>query len=303
MPGFTWKSRTSFTGMLESTKQNIAEIVTTRAKNYDHHYRTSGWKVERWTREKVESFLTYALDVTEGGNLNGKEIQYGLNILGAPACNGMKILDYCCGTGITAIYFALCGAEVWAFDASSEAVNIAVKSAEMSDVSRLVHFAVADAQSLPYEDDFFDAAFCQSALHIVIDYPDCPYELSRVLKPGGKVVFAEEGLGHNPFLAPVRWLRRRKWVKCGGRPLKYPDIERFGKPFSRVEIQHFNLLAQVKTAFGGQLYRHGRLGPVSRRCLRMLERMDTVILSVMPFLKRYCGAVVVVFTKCNASDI
>ena len=241
--------------------------------------------------------MAYALDVAEGGNLNGKEIQYGLNALGAPDCNGMKILDYCCGTGITAIYFALCGAEVWAFDASSEAIDIAVKSSEMSGTSERVYFSVLDAQTLPYESGFFDVAFCQSALHIVIDYPNCPYELSRVLKPGGKAVFCEEGLGYNPLLRPIRRLRRRKYLKCGGRPLKYPDFERFGRPFSQTEIKHFNLLVQAKAVFGGQLYRRGGLRPSSRKFLRTLEKVDSRVLSAMPHLKKYCGTVVVTFTK------
>jgi ubiquinone/menaquinone biosynthesis C-methylase UbiE len=278
-------------------KEKLRETVATRARNYDQHYRTSGWKVERWTKEKVENLLAYALDATEGGNLNGKEINYALSVLGVPDCNGMKILDYCCGTGITAIYFALCGAEVWAFDASFEAIDIAVKSAEMSDVSERTHFSVVDAQMLPYESGYFDAAFCQSALHIVIDYPDCPHELARVLKSGGKAVFAEEALGYNPLLRPVRWLRRRKWVKCGGRPLRYPDIERFGKPFSQTEIQHFNLLTQVKTAFRGQLDQYGSLRPWTRKFLRTVEKVDSMVLSTMPYLKKYCGSVVVTFTK------
>lgn len=283
--------------MQKSPAKNLSEIAATRAKNYDHHYRTAGWKIQRWTKEKVEHFLSYALDVNEGGNLNGKETQYGLNTLGAPACDGMKILDYCCGTGITAIYFALCGAEVWAFDASSESIRIAVKSAEISGVSERTHFDVLDAQALPYESGFFDAAFCQSALHIVIDYPNCPYELSRVLKPGGRAIFCEEGLGHNPFLKPVRWLRRRKWMKCGGRPLKYPDIERFGTPFSETEIQHFNLFSQIKTAFRWQLQRYGGLRPGTKKFLRTLEKVDKMALSAMPYLKKYCGAVALTFTK------
>jgi SAM-dependent methyltransferase len=283
--------------MHTSMHENPTEIAARRARNYDRHYRTAGWKAQRWTREKVEGFLAYAVDVDQGGYLNGNEVQYALSMLEAPDCQGMKILDYCCGTGITAIYFALCGAEVWAFDASSEAIAIAVESAQMSDVADRVHFDVLDAQSLPYEDGFFDAAFCQSALHIIIDYPKCPNELSRVLKPGAMAVFGEEGLGYNPFLRPVRWLRRRRWMKCGGRPLKYPDIEQFGRPFSQTRIQHFNLLTQVKTIFRGQLDRSGGLRPWTKRLLRATGRMDNVLLSAMPWLKRYCGAVVVVYTK------
>ena len=283
--------------MHEYTRDNMAEIVVRRARNYDRHYRTAGWKAERWTKERVQGFLAYAVDAAEGGYLNGKEVQYALRAVGAPDCHGMRILDYCCGTGITAIYFALCGAEVWAFDASSEAIDIATRSAEMSGVLARIHFSVLDAQMLSYDDGWFDVAFCQSALHIVIDYPNSPHELSRVLKPGGKAIFCEEGLGYNPFLRPIRWRRRRKWVKCGGRPLKYPDIERFGESFSCTQIEHFNLLTQAKTIFRGQLDRHGGLRPWAKRLLRVTGRTDDVLLSAMPWLKRYCGTIVVVYTR------
>ncbi len=283
--------------MNTSTDQNLAEVVARRAKNYDEHYRTAGWKIEPWTKEKVERFLAYAVDVDEGGYLNGKEVQYALQTVGVPHCRGMRILDYCCGTGITAIYFALCGAEVWAFDASPEAIHIAAESARLSGVADKVHFEVLDAQSLPYEEAFFDVAFCQSALHIVIDYPKCASELSRVLKPGRAVVFCEEGLGYNPILRPIRWLRRRKWTKCGGRPLKYPDIAQFGTAFSRTHIQHFNLFTQVKTFFRGQLDRRGKLKPWVKRLLRTTAKVDDALLSSMPWLKKYCGTIVVVYTR------
>jgi ubiquinone/menaquinone biosynthesis C-methylase UbiE len=280
-----------------SMNHNLAEVAACRAKNYDDHYRTAGWKIERWTKESVEHFLAYAVDVDQGGYLNGKEVQYALGVVGAPDCRGMKILDYCCGTGITAIYFALCGAEAWAFDASSEAIHIAIESAKLSGVTDKVHFAVLDAQALPYEDASFDVAFCQSALHIVIDYPKCSQELARILKPGRSVVFCEEGLGYNPVLRPIRWLRRRKWLKCGGRPLKYPDIEQFGTAFSRTHIQHFNLLTQVKTFFRKQLDRTGRLQPWVKWLLRITGRADDAILLSLPWLKKYCGTIVVTYTR------
>lgn len=88
-----------------------------------------------------------------------------------------------------------------------------------------------------------------------------------------------------------------KWIKCGGRPLKYPDIGQFGGPFSWTEMRHFNLLMQVKTVFKGQLSRHGRLKPWSKGVLRVLEKADNSILAAFPRLEKYCGSVVVSFIK------
>lgn len=140
--------------------------------------------------------------------------------------------------------------------------------------------------------------FCLSALHIIIDYPKCPYELCRVLKPGGTAVFCEEGLGYNPFFRLIRLLRRQKWAKIGGgRHLKYPDIEQFGALFSETKIQHFNLLARIKMVFRTQLVQHGYLKPWIKRLLKILEKTDEAILSVFPNLKKYCGSIVISFVK------
>ena len=97
----------------------------------------------------------YALDAEKGGCLNGNQIKYAMQLLDIPNLTGRRILDYCCGTGRTAIYFALCGAEVWAFDGSTEAIDIALESAQLSGVSHLTHFRVANAESLPFENVFF----------------------------------------------------------------------------------------------------------------------------------------------------
>jgi len=268
-----------------------------RAKAYDEHYHSAGWKSVAWTREKIEAFLTYALEAERGGHINGNEIAFALRQVGVPNLEGKTILDYCCGTGITAIYFALLGADVEAFDASRIGIDIARESAERSGVAERVEFRVADARALPYAANTFDAAFCQSALHIVADYPECSTELARVLKPGTKAVFCEEALGHNPLLAPIRCVRRRARRECGGRPLKYADIEAFGKCFSATMIHHFNLLAQSKMLFAGQLRRTGRLRPSTCKLVQRLERIDERILQAAPWLERLCGKVVTEFIK------
>ena len=228
--------------------------------------------------------------------MSGKEVQLALRLVGAPKVAGRTILDYCCGTGMTAIYFALCGANVRAFDASEAAVGIARQSARLSGVEQHVEFAVAAAQDLPYAAGVFDGAFCRSALHIIADYAQCRWELARVLKPGARAVFCEEPLGHNPLLQPVRYLRRRKYRHCGGRPLKYQDIRAFGEAFSRTSVHHFRLFAQSKLF--GRLLR--RPGPLRRRIcalLRALDRADRRLCLAAPWLERFCGSVVVEYTR------
>ncbi|MCG3132040.1 MAG: Ubiquinone/menaquinone biosynthesis C-methyltransferase UbiE [Phycisphaerae bacterium] len=267
-------------------------LAAERAKAYDAVYR--GWTVKRVTRESYEAATRFFLDAPPGqtGHLDGNELGFAFQRLGVDRLEGRRILDYCCGAGRSSIYFALRGALVWGCDRSPEAVRVARRSAIESGVGDRVQFAAVDVQELSFPSDFFDAVFCQSALHIVADYPAAGRELARVLKPGGRAVFCEEALGHNPVLEVVRARRRRKHKDCGGRTLRMGDLRRFGDAFSRMQVYPFNLLLQSKQFFGRRAHR-----PWAKAFLRVCRAADAVILGTLPFLKRYCGKVVVEYVK------
>lgn len=282
--------------MVSVSSGTMDDIVKSRAAAYDQHYRTL-WRSHKWTKESIEARLAYVLDVEQGGNIAGKEIQHALRLVGTHDLAGKTVLDYCCGTGITAIYFALCGATVYAFDASQVAVDIARESAALSGVQDSVRFSVQDARKLTYRDGVFDVAFCRSALHIVVGYPECSLELRRVLRPGAKAVFCEEALGHNPAFECVRWFLRRRWHDTGDdRALKYSDICAFGQPFARTVVHHFHLFALGKRAFKKQL-EHGPLRGWFCTFLRAMEATDRCVLESAPWLERFCGSVVVEYVK------
>jgi SAM-dependent methyltransferase len=273
------------------TAEPTSDLVSARARAYDEHYRTE-WHARRFTREIIEESLADFLRCETGGHPNGNEIQCALQAIGVPDLQGRTVVDYCCGTGVTAIYFALLGARVFAFDRSPVALAIARESARLSGVLDRVQFAVADARRLPYLSASADVAFCQSALHILVDYPECPGELARVLKPGGKAVFCEEALRAHPALEAVRRLRRRRYRDCGGRTVDYPDLQAFGRAFSASRIHHFNLLFQLKTLFG-----HPIRGRGVRRLLRALDALDRRLLRRFPVLNRFCGKIVVEYVR------
>lgn len=98
-----------------------------------------------------------------------------------------SILDFGCGLGRHAVYFAKQGFQVSAFDLSEEGVAHLKKWAEAENLS--IDACVADMMQLPYPDNSFDAAY----LYHVISHTDSNgirsilSELSRVLKPGGRV--------------------------------------------------------------------------------------------------------------------
>ena len=59
-----------------------------------------------------------------------------------------------------------------------------------------------------------------------------------------------------------------------------------------VEITPLNLFAMAKRAFRGRF-----TNPLAQLAMVALESLDSVVLTVLPFLKRYCGELVVVARK------
>ncbi len=57
-------------------------------------------------------------------------------------------------------------------------------------------FAQLDAQSIPYEDEYFGAVIANHMLYHVPDIPKALAEIRRVLKPGGHFYAATNGLSH-----------------------------------------------------------------------------------------------------------
>lgn len=126
----------------------------------------------------------------------------------AAACDRLAsepqmILELGTGTGAGALMLArrFPAAEVSAVDLSDAMVRQAQERmpAEMRD---RVHFAVADAASLPFETGRFDLV-CQLNLPLYAD------EIARVLAPGGHVVIASSRGPQTPYYTPDRILRRR----------------------------------------------------------------------------------------------
>lgn len=99
--------------------------------------------------------------------------------------NHPKILDVGCGAGFLCNDLALKGYNVRGIDLSSTSLQVARKF----DLTNSVHYEIADAYQLPYDDASFEVVTCLDFLEHVENPEEVIKECSRVLKPGGQFFF------------------------------------------------------------------------------------------------------------------
>lgn len=98
---------------------------------------------------------------------------------------GERILDVAAGTGTSSAALARSGARVVAVDFSAGMIEEGRKR------HKNIEFVQADAQSLPFGDDEFDAVAISFGLRNVAEPKAALAEMYRVLKPGGRVMVCE----------------------------------------------------------------------------------------------------------------
>lgn len=119
---------------------------------------------------------------------------------------GARILEIGCGTCRDTLHLLREGAFVYASDLSCEMVMIGRTRLEAArvDLSRLRLF-LAEATRLPFPDGYFDAVFHFGGLNVFPDIEAALLEMARVVKPGGRVVAGDEGVG--PWLSNTEFAK------------------------------------------------------------------------------------------------
>lgn len=150
-------------------------------------------------------------------------------------------------------------------------------------------YVAGDAFDLSrYEDGSFDLVFGQAALHhLSHDLDGISRETARVLKPGGRLVFIFEPMGHNLLVAAIRAVRMARYELGDESNLYLSQFERMKKHFGTCEVQMFNLLGYPLKAFSD------RLGFFCRA----IHKLDSRLFHSYPGLLRYGANCNLIFTK------
>ncbi|MFQ6086416.1 MAG: methyltransferase domain-containing protein [Candidatus Bathyarchaeia archaeon] len=104
---------------------------------------------------------------------------------------GKRVLDVGCGNGNTVLKIAeQVGPDGRAvgIDFSPEGIAIAKRKAIELGLDKVTEFRVADAEELPFEDNYFDAVISECVVCLAPKKQKVLNEKTRVLKPGGKLV-------------------------------------------------------------------------------------------------------------------
>jgi ubiquinone/menaquinone biosynthesis C-methylase UbiE len=100
--------------------------------------------------------------------------------------NKKKVLEVGVGAGTDFLQWVRSGAQAYGIDLTQEAVNNVKKRLELYNLTA-ESICVADAEALPYEDNFFDLVYSWGVIHHSPNTVKCLEEIIRVTKSGGSI--------------------------------------------------------------------------------------------------------------------
>lgn len=213
--------------------------------------------------------------------------EYAFYLLGD--LRGKKVVELGCGDGWITTCLANAGANVFAVDVSRNGCMLTREKLKAHGLSAGL-VAVMDAHLMGFKSSSFDAVFAAGVLHH-LDVGQMSREIHRILKKGGMLV-CYEPLKYGPFM----WTIRRLWLYLNGlreyvwtddeKPFEPKDFSPFKNMFRVTLIRRFNFIAKTNRL-------KKRFGPLAN----FLRWTDYLILSGLPFLKKYCTCVVCRFEK------
>lgn len=175
---------------------------------------------DKWSISFDERCITYARDRF-------------VKVAGEQGWPYPSALELGCGTGFFLLNLKLAGAldEGHVTDLSPGMVEVAKRNG--SHLGFELEGRVADAETLPYPDESFDLVIGHAVLHHIPDLDQAMREVLRVLKPGGRFVFAGEPTDKGDIVA--RRLSQLTW-KAAKRISHLPGLrDKFARPEAELD--------------------------------------------------------------------
>lgn len=199
------------------------------------------------------------------------------------------VLDYACGSGLWAVYYALTGAKkVSGFDLSEASIEAAVQRMKRQNLDSVSDLRPMDAANLQYPDNTFDIVIGHGALHHVIKYPNIFPELYRVMKPGTSAWFLENLADFWPW--KLYWKLKGE-VEQGDVPIFTKEIREKAHQFSEVQITGDTLFYSIK-----MLWRK-KPGVIGNYILKTAKKTDDLLFKSFPFFRKYGSFSYIKLTK------
>ncbi|MFT4125226.1 MAG: methyltransferase domain-containing protein [Gordonia sp. (in: high G+C Gram-positive bacteria)] len=178
-----------------SAEEVAAALTDTKLAQVLYH----DWEAETYDEKWSISFDERCIDYARGrfDKVTTEPLPYG------------RAMELGCGTGFFLLNLMQSGVATTGSvtDLSPGMVKVALRNAENLGLD--VDGRVADAEKIPYADDTFDLVVGHAVLHHIPDVEQSLREVLRVLKPGGRFLFAGEPSTIGDFYA--RWMSRATW--------------------------------------------------------------------------------------------
>ncbi len=184
-----------------------------------------------------------------------------------------KVLDYGCGTGSSlkkVIEFE--PKKIVGIDISD--VSIEKARSNIGSHKDYLELKVDNCEKTKFGENEFDLVYGTGILHH-LQINQCLNEISRVLKPGGRLLFIEP-LGTNPFINFYRYLTPGSRSK-DEHPLLKEDFDNINKKFSKMEIKYYGFFTLVFFPF----YKN----PKDSKFFKILKGLDQYLFKFRIFRK------------------
>jgi ubiquinone/menaquinone biosynthesis C-methylase UbiE/glycosyltransferase involved in cell wall biosynthesis len=189
---------------------------------------------------------------------------------------GDEVLDFATGSGFVSELLNRFGYVTVAFDIDHELMTVAQErlTLDLRCDPKRTRFVAGDGLYLPFRDESFDGIICMNALHHMPDYRRTLAEMCRVLKPGGRAVFAEPGAQHSKTPESILAMEQYGALE---RDIVLPEIYQLAREvgFQRVMLKPYLLPDMLELEY--EEFEHFRAGgKVSRPFFTPPEVADFV---------------------------